>query len=49
MLYQILFSNQNHNAYKSYISQEMVKRILASNTVYTCISDDKGLKIIMIF
>ena len=41
-----VFKSKNHNAYKSYISQEMVKkRILASNTVYTCIShDDKGLK-----
>ncbi len=34
-----IFNSKNHNAYKSYISQEMVKkRILASNTVYTCIS-----------
>jgi hypothetical protein len=41
-----IFKSKNHNAYKSYISQEMVKkRILASNTVYTCISHgDKDLK-----
>ena len=41
-----IFNSENHNAYKSYISQEMVKRgILASNTVYTCTShDDKELR-----
>ncbi len=34
-----IFNSNRHNAYKSYISQEMVrKKILASNTVYTCIS-----------
>ena len=34
-----VFSSKNNNAYKTYISQEMIKnRILASNVIYTSIS-----------
>ena len=35
--YQIFILVSNHNLYKTYISQEMLKKILASNAVYTCI------------
>ena len=40
------FESVNHNLYKTYISQEMIKKkILASNVVYTCIDhSDKNLK-----
>ena len=38
------FKSQNHNYYKTYITQEMIKkRILATNVVYCCISHDKFL------
>ena len=33
------FESQNHNLYKTYVSQEMIKKkIIASNIVYTCIN-----------
>ena len=36
------FQSHNHNLYKTFISQEMLKRkILASNVVYTCIDHNK--------
>ena len=36
------FNYKNNNAYKTFISQEMIKRnILASNVIYTCISHNK--------
>ena len=34
-----VFNSTKHNAYKTFISQEMIKKnILASNVIYTCIS-----------
>ena len=40
------FESNNHNLYKTYISQEMLKKkILASNVVYSCIDhNDKTLE-----
>ena len=40
------FESSNHNLYKTYISQEMLKKkILASNAIYTCIDhNDQNLK-----
>ena len=38
------FKNKNNNAYKTFISQEMIKRnILASNVIYTSISHNKKI------
>lgn len=38
------FNSQNHNYYKTYITQEMMKKkILATNVVYCCIDHDKFL------
>ncbi len=38
------FKSQNHNYYKTYITQEMIKkRILATNVVYCCVDHDKFL------
>lgn len=38
------FVSKNNNAYKTFISQEMIKKnILASNTVYTCIYHETKL------
>ena len=36
------FESHNHNLYKTFISQEMLKKkILASNVIYTCIDHNK--------
>ena len=40
-----LISNQKNDYYKTFITQEMLKKnILTSNTVYCCIDHEKFLK-----
>ena len=38
-----IFDSENHNAYKTFIAQEMIKNILASNTIYTSIDHNENI------
>ena len=43
-LASFVFESKNHQAYKTFITQEMLKKnFLATNTIYTCIKHNDNL------